>query len=388
MSYASKLGVPAFVAVLLGVASAGLCLSCSGGKDDDANGAAGGSGPGPIRLTSGGSMSQGQSGSGNGDPACSTTDPLLGCAGVSFESESIPLDIYILFDQSGSMLNDVGGLTRMDAVQQAVASFLHDPESRGLGVGIGYFGYQPIGQVVCDAKEYTPDVPVTSDHEAVLASLNARMPTGETPTSAALAGACRYAASYKMQNRSRNLVILLVTDGKPEAPVSCNSGGCCPTLDEATATAAECLTKAPNVSTYVLGVGPNLDNLHAIARAGGTKNAYLVGDQDVSSRVLEALNAIRRDAQIPCSLEIPAPTPGEVIDYDQVNVTASRAGCASTIYRVPSAAQCSPEGGWHYDDAAAPTHIELCPSSCDLVNNASVALKVLVGCASVEPPVR
>src|SRR4051812_24127579 len=36
-----------------------------------------------------------------------------GCVGNDFEGESVPLDIYVMFDTSGSMLNDVGGLTRL-----------------------------------------------------------------------------------------------------------------------------------------------------------------------------------------------------------------------------------------------------------------------------------
>lgn len=376
--------------VAFGLASLIGALACSG-ENADGDGSRGGSGSTPIDLGGGASTSGGQSGavggSGNG-PSCGGPDPFVGCTGVSFETESIPLDLYILFDQSGSMLNDVGGITRMAAVQDAVGRFLRDDASRGLGVGIGYFGYQTIGQAVCDAAEYKPTVTMTRDHEAVIASLATRTPTGETPTSAALDGACRYATTYKEQNRGRNVVILLVTDGKPEAPVSCMGGGCCPTLDQATASASRCFTGATPVPVYVLGVGPNLDNLRAIAEAGGTKTAYLVTDENVSANVLAALNTIRRDAQVPCHIELPPPINGQKLDLDQVNVTYSREACSAPIYRVPSASQCTPEGGWHYDDPSAPTHIELCKASCDLVNNASVGLKVLVGCASVAPPVR
>ena len=103
------------------------------------------------------------SGSGCDDTSSET------CAGLNFEVESIPLDIYVMFDQSGSMLNDVGGLTRLQAVQLAVATFLRDQNSAGIGVGIGYFGFQPIGHVSCDANVYEKaDVPVSRDHEAVI----------------------------------------------------------------------------------------------------------------------------------------------------------------------------------------------------------------------------
>jgi hypothetical protein len=380
----------ASASALLGLAWAlAACGSKSG--DDDAASARGGSGS--IVVGNGGT-NPGTSGSGSGASAGSTgtcgDTSVNGCAGVAYEAEGGPLDIYIMFDQSGSMLNDVGGLTRLEAVQRATAQFLRDPESAGIGVGIGYFGTQPIGQVSCDPNVYrTPDVPITADHEQVVRSLNGRMPTGETPTSAALSGACSYAQEYRRQNPGHAVVNLLVTDGKPEAPVSCGSGGCCPTLDEATRVASDCLNGNPGIPTYVLGVGPNLDNLGRIAQAGGTRSAYLVGDQDVTAKVLAALNSIRGDAKVPCNLEIPTPASGAPLDYNQVNVLLSPASCAyEPVYRVRTAAECTVEGGWHYDNPEAPTFIALCAASCDRVRHAGSSLKFSIGCATVEPPVR
>ncbi|HYQ14548.1 MAG TPA: VWA domain-containing protein, partial [Polyangiaceae bacterium] len=158
--------------------------ACSGGKDagDLDNGRA----PAPdISLNLGGS----QSGPGttvNGGLTANGCDVMSTdavCAAQAYEGEAIPLDIYIMFDQSGSMLNDVGGLTRLDAVERATRTFLRDEASAAIRVGVGYFGFAPIGQTSCAADDYaTPSVPVTLDHEAVLSSLAAREPTGETPT--------------------------------------------------------------------------------------------------------------------------------------------------------------------------------------------------------------
>lgn len=386
---------------LRGFGGAWLALSllsaCSGSDDSDTSDGAGGS---PVNLSQGGNgVGSGNSGNtgnyGNGggvglptSNGCEDTSSET-CAGLNFEVESIPLDIYVMFDQSGSMLNDVGGLTRLQAVQLAVARFLRDPNSAGIGVGIGYFGFQPIGKVSCDASVYeNPDVPVSRDHEAVVASLDKRMPTGETPTAAALEGACTYAEGYKAQNPNHAVVILLVTDGKPEAPVSCGSGGCCPLLEDATARAHDCLTGRGQIPTYVLGVGPNLDNLHAIAQAGGTKSAYLVGDKDVTNNVLAALNSIRRAAQIPCQFEIPTSS-GGTVDLAKVNVLYAQGGCDFTpLYHVSRADACEADGGWFFDNPNSPSFIKLCSNSCELVGNTGSALKVSVGCATVEPPIR
>ena len=313
-----------------------------------------------------------------------------GCVGNDFEGESVPLDIYVMFDTSGSMLNDVGGVTRLQAIQAAATAFLRDPASRGIGVGIGYFGTQPIGSTSCDPAVYAqPDVPVSTDHEAVIASLAARMPTGETPTAAALRGACSYARDEKTAHPERALVILLMTDGKPEAPVSCAAGGCCPTLDDAVKATADCASGSRGIVTYVLGVGPELDNLDQIAAAGKTRSAYLVGDQDVTANVLAALNSIRGDAVIPCELSIPKPTDGGTLDYSRVNLVYSTSGCDfAPAYYVDSAASCDTAGGWYYDDPNAPRAVELCPATCDDVSIPGARLQFSVGCATLPKPPR
>ena len=72
-----------------------------------------------------------------------------------------------MFDQSGStcacidppMTNNpcpdpTCRKTRLDAIREAAGAFLDDPRSAGIGVGIGYFGTQPIGQASCNPADY------------------------------------------------------------------------------------------------------------------------------------------------------------------------------------------------------------------------------------------
>jgi len=277
----------------------------------------------------------------------------------------------------------VGGLTRLDAVARATSAFLRDGASAAISVGVGYFGFQPIGQTSCLPDTYaSPSVPVTLDHEAVLRSLAAREPIGETPTGAAIRGACGYASEWKRANAGHSVVLLLLTDGEPKAPVSCSAGACCPTLPDAVEAAAECRSGAPGIATYVLGVGPFLDNLQQIAKAGGTDHAYLIGDQDVEQKVLQALNSIRGAASIPCELKVPEPRGGSSLDYGKVNVAYQDSSCTlSTIYNVQGAASCDAVvGGWYYDNPAAPSSIELCGASCDRVSAPGGRLAFTVGC--------
>lgn len=335
----------------------------------------------------------GQGGAG-GTPGVSGAYPCLensqgACVGKLYRGQSLPTDIFVMFDQSGSMLTkDDGVTTRMDAVRSAVDQFMKAPESSGVGIGIGYFGYHKLecACTSCNPADYaTPKVPIAplpDQAAAIMGSLNGIAPTGETPTGAAIRGACTYAKSRKAADPTRNVVVLLVTDGQPEAPLTSKTGTCTPTLDDAVAAAAECA--AAGLPTYVLGVGPALDNLNKIAAAGQTRSAYLVASGG-TPLIVKALANIRNDAMIPCAMQIPmVAAPVEVIDYQKVNVVYADASCKVTnFYRVDSAAGCGAQtGGWYYDNAAAPTQINLCGPTCEQVRAAGGQLVVSVGCTT------
>jgi hypothetical protein len=345
------------------------------------SGATTGSGRSPSTAGSSGKSTSGAAGS------CPITVNDAGCSGQIYVGETIPLDIYVMFDQSGSMLNmEQGGITRMDAVRDAVDRFVRDPKSIGLGVGIGYFGYQTIGQTTCSPTDYaTESVPVGSlpgNAQAIMDSLNSRQPTGETPSGAAIRGACTYATAWQLAHPGHGVVMLLVTDGKPEAPVTCKSGTCCPTLDDAVAAATECLDGKPGLQTYVLGVGPLLDNLGQIAVAGGTDKAYLVAGGDVSQQVLDALNQIRAAASIPCKLKIPPAPAGETVDLGHVNVVHTTNSCEARViaYRDSQASCDTTIGGWYFDNPAAPETVLLCGKTCNDVSIPGGQLLFSVGC--------
>jgi hypothetical protein len=312
------------------------------------------------------------------------------CAGMLYKGQSLPTDLFVMFDQSGSMFTkDDNVTTRMDAVRNAVDQFMMAPESSGVGIGIGYFGFHPLmcACTSCNPTDYaTPKVPIAplpAQATAIMDSLRGIMPTGETPTGAAIRGACMYARSRKVAEPTRNISILLVTDGQPEAPLTSKMGTCNPTLDDAIAAATECASAG--VTTYVLGVGPALDNLNRIAAAGGTRSAYLVASGGTPG-IVQALGNIRNDAMIPCTLQIPKVSVTEVVDFKKVNVNYSDATCQTTTFQyVESPAQCSAQtGGWFYDNPVAPTQINLCGPTCERVRAAGGQLVVSVGCTTRE----
>jgi hypothetical protein len=372
LSHGGGTVLPLQVGLVGALAALGALGGCGGGDQEETNlanrsGGDGGSGGSGVMFDT--------SGAGGSNGTLESREQ-ADCVEEVARAETIPVAIYIMFDQSGSMLNPEGAGTRLDAVRAAAADFLRDPGSAGMGVGIGYFGHFPMGQTSCDPADYaTPDVEITKvpdGIDALMASMNAVEPVGETPTGAAIRGACSYARAFKQAHPSHVVVNLLLTDGMPEAPVTSligpEGGACDPTLEDAVAAAADCATGDLAVPTYVLGVGPWLDELMQIAQAGTTGTAYLVASGErVAAEVLDALRAIRGDALIPCELAIPTPPDGQRIDYRIAMVRyTSRDGTQEEIERVESAAHCASAGGWHYDEQSE--RIILCPTTCARVS--------------------
>ncbi|HVJ20672.1 MAG TPA: vWA domain-containing protein [Polyangiaceae bacterium] len=395
-----------FLCALASSAASG--VACSSGDSEDEANASGGTGGTTNVIVGMGNVGNVGSGTGGSSTVsmngnmCVIEDDGSGCTGQAYEGENLPLDIYIMFDQSGSMnvcLNgdpngsNCPGERRMDAVREATDLFMADEESTGIGVGISYFGKQPISQASCDVADYEAadvEIGVLPDHaDAIMGSLNDVEPTGETPTGAAIRGACSYAQNWKGENPGHEVVILLLTDGIPEAPVSCCDPAtsdtcmpvdpeCCPTLPDAVDAATECLDGDPGIRTYVLGVGPALGNLKDIAEAGGTKDAYLVEGGEVVDEVLDALRAIRGDA-IPCTMPLPTPPDGTVLNLQQVNITYASPACEPTYFYNTSGADTCEDGGWYYDDNDPP-QIQLCPASCEKVSAPGGKLVYTIGC--------
>jgi hypothetical protein len=82
------------------------------------------------------------------------------CASESHQGQQVPLDLYMMLDSSGSMTETLSDnvTTKWDAVRAALRSFLNDPASSGLGVGLQYFPLvQPNARETCDPTTQTTD---------------------------------------------------------------------------------------------------------------------------------------------------------------------------------------------------------------------------------------
>ncbi|MCC6902737.1 MAG: hypothetical protein IT377_27440 [Polyangiaceae bacterium] len=93
-------------------------------------------------------------------------------------------------------------------------------------------------------------------------------------------------------------------------------------------------------------------------------------------------------AKLDCAWAIPAPTGGEKLNPNKVNVIFTPGGgTGSPIGKVGSKAECGPAGGWYYDNDQAPTKVEVCPSTCQTIqSDAAGKIGIQFGCDTIHVP--
>ena len=246
----------------------------------------------------------------------------------------------------------------------------------------------------CDVPTYTtPDVAIATLPGAampIVNSLNAQMPAGRTPTSAALQGALDHASSFLSSNPSHTVAVVLATDG---LPTECDTN-----VSNIAQIAGTAFGATPSISTFVIGVfGPSEPmgpaNADQIAQAGGTTSAFIVDPtQNVTQQFIDALNAIR-GSTLGCEFQIPLPQDGGVLDFTKVNVSFSdSSGTSQDLFYVEDQSQCDPtSGGWYYDanpaSGGTPTKIIVCSSTCDSFEMAvGATVEIVLGCETVNKP--
>ena len=392
------------------------------------------------------------------------------------KGESLPLDMYVLLDKSSSMMEVTpSGFPKWDLIRAALESFLNDPGSSGIGIGLQYFPLRrpgvpvactthaecgaggpcfvtactnqatltlcqsdadcgPRGQGACEqfgacelfqagapvfcgpigapcdgnlgqcldiadrwcvngtecsaAAYSTPAVPIATlpaGAQPLITSLRATMTEGRTPTAPALQGAIDHARSWAAAHQDHKVVAVLATDGLPTE--------CTPTdIGQVAAVAGT----GGQIPVFVIGVFTAEDtespaNLNAIARAGGTGQAFIVQTNgDVTQEFLAALDSIRGSALLSCELQVPPGDGTKGLDYFQVNLQMSPAnGDTKQLVYVQNAAGCSgsPGVGWYYDvdpQAQTPTKIIVCPDVCSSFQALPGAkINLQIGCTTI-----
>lgn len=362
-----------------------------------------------------------------GQPDTGTVQPKVDagsqtCAAERTSAQQLPLDMFLMLDQSGSMVQDkvANGSTKWAAVTAALSSFFSQSNLSGTSVGIQYFPLKsatacsaydncstdsdcgPCGPCESDyyygsycVANYTGDTCTASDYAkpaveiaalpgaaaAINASIAGCSPAGATPTAPALQGAIDHAKSWALQNPQHVVIALLATDGDP---TECYTGTdpipAIKTIAQAGASGT------PKILTFVIGVGKSLSALNGIAASGGTTSATLVDTGgDVNAQLIAAMNAIR-GAALGCTYKIPVPSSGTP-DFTKVNVQYTPGGTTTPVI-MPQAASLAacPTGkdAWYYDNPSAPTQILLCPTTCNKVKaDTTGAVDVLLGCQTI-----
>jgi hypothetical protein len=312
------------------------------------------------------------------------------CGDEAYQAMLKPLAMHLLVDQSISMTEFDD---RWTPVSTAIQTFVADPSSAGMLVGMGYFPFWTTQtSLKCDATSYqTPDVAIglLPDHAAVVtASLAGKMfpccgdrpaERGSTPTRPAYEGAVNYLSDWLGQNIDHLGVMVLVTDGEP---TDCQNND----IEDTVALITAAASSVPAIPTYVVGIS-NVANLDQFAVAGGTGvGPFIVDGTGVNTQAefLAAMQAIR-GAALPCAFEVPVPTSGE-FDANKVNVDFDPGdGSAKTpLFQVADLAACATAGGgWYYDNPAAPSSIQLCEASCASVTGVETgSVSITLGCTT------
>lgn len=257
------------------------------------------------------------------------------------------------------------------------------------------------GDNSCTVADYeTAAVPLQllpEGRQALIESLDEHYvdPYAGTPTQVALTGAFRQLQGWKENDPTRRSVLILATDGVPEA---------CQTLAQPDASASALSQIAEGaeseLNTFVIGVLPQIDEsipeavelietqtafLRDMAAAGGTDAPFLVqANVDTAQVFLEALDAIR-SAALPCDYELPTSTR----NFDQVNVEVVNGDAVTILPKVDNLAACD-GAGWYYDSDETeaedtPTRVVLCPRSCDAAKGSELGrVDVVLGCPTIR----
>lgn len=330
------------------------------------------------------------------------------CAETSSTAESVtlPADILVVVDNSGSMTDEAG------FVQDAMNSFVNVLTASGIDAHVilisadstdeqGICVPAPLGSGSCPNDEKLPTYRHVVTEVGSRNSLQLILSTYDQWKDSLRPDATRTIAVISDDNSalaaSDFATMIVALDPSFEgfkfdaivAPYDLSGVACFPCQINMTA----CNTCDPCCGTdSTLGIAcvplPASEGTvykQLVSSTGGVLGNLCT--QDFLPAFMDMATAVVDASQVACVYNIPDPPGGEMIDYTRVNVgfAPNPGGPEEVIPNVPGGlADCGPSGGWYYDDPTAPTQILLCPATCDRVQmSADGSITVKFGCSTI-----
>ena len=336
----------------------------------------------------GGSTSTGNTGgediidTGNTSTDTGTGPGFEACATASEAAATLPLNMYIAIDKSGSMQdNDKWGKAKSAILGFFQAAENTDPEAK-ISVALRFWPDGNCSELTCSINSCSqPQVALgpladPTQVENLVALYNSKSPNGNTPMWAALGGAAKWGVeNAQMGEGGTATVIVFVTDGEPN--------GCDENINNIAEHAAAAYATA-GVPTFAVGLaGSNETDMQKIAVAGNTGTPFLIGNANAEADLAAALKEIQKTT-LACVFAMPEAQGPDPIDPDLVNLSYTPTGAGPvTIGRVDNESQCDAAGGWgwFYDDPIKPNVIQLCPKLCEHVQKDDDGkIEIILGC--------
>lgn len=383
--------------VLAGIA--GACSASSGGEDSPGGGGGGQAGAGAAGggggIAIGGSsgtggginIDSGQGGSGGGGgfagDACATTES------KAADPTTAPADIIWAVDQSGSMNQETA------YVQSKINDFAKAIGNSNIDYHVVMIAATSGGNSIC--------VPAPLSDGNCGNSTRFRLVNQKVESNDALNLIINHYDKYSdfLRLSATKHFVVVTDDNATDSPM--NSAAAF-TNKLATLQPSGMFAKWIFHSIYAFGTIPFVGCIGAfgtgaafgkvyedlVKQTGGAQGEICLGDW---TPVFNAITtAVIINSKVSCEYEIPQPGAGQTLDPNKVNVDYLPSGQppASPIFRVNDLAGCSSganQGGWYFDNNAAPTKILLCPQTCAAVQSDPAAkIDVKFGCESVFKP--
>ncbi len=294
------------------------------------------------------------------------------CADISVKLTPTIPSVILLVDQSGSMKDDFGGVSRWQAVNTALlAANTGVVSSLEKRVRFGLSLYTSLsGNSGGKCPRLTETAITLSAKAAIQASLAGAAPVKDTPTGESIDAAVAKLSAFKQPGPK---AIVLATDGEPDT--CADPHGHDAAAQKRSVDAAK-QASAKNIDLFVISVGASISKSHLqdVANAGaglpvgGAKNVpyYQANNQQQLVNAFQSIVNGVRD----CVLTVNG------------TVDASRAGEGTVLLDSTPLAYNDPDG-W---SLKSPTEVELRGKACDAIQSGDHSISGTFPCDVVTVP--